>query len=473
MTATLTEVSPLVLAERVVIGVAMSGAPDTTGALLDLLGRDHPLSPPRHSYIWRAVAALHDRGEPTDPAAVGHHLDAAGALGKAGGLEYLHTCYAAGLGLDGPYHARQILDDRQRRALEQLSVQADNAAKTADREARIARVAELRELLDRIAGTPKAAGGHVDRIRAALITPDQLDSIPELEPLIGDMLYRNSTAWLIGPPANGKSFVALDMAGSVATGETWQGSPVEQGPVLYLVAEGLTGIKQRIRAWESGQNQKMTGLTILPVAVQAAEGAQWDAFVAVAAEMDPRPNLVVVDTQARVTVGMEENSARDMGQFVQRIEQLREATGACVLVVHHQGRSGEHMRGSTALEGAATTVIKVKKADDLLTVECVKQKDAPEFDKVTLRLISHGPAAILALTDPGQGGDPTALLESHWLKLWWESHESDEVSVSVLTKTEVVSEATFHRQKFALIRAGLVERTGAGRNVRYKLTRQP
>ena len=311
----------------------------------------------------------------------------------------------------------------------------------------------------------------LDKLRDALVDTSGLDAIPEPEPLIREVLYRNSTAWLIGPPANGKSFVALDFAGCVGTGETWQGYRVEQGLVLYMVAEGLSGVRQRVRAWEASMGCPMEGVRFLPVAVQAANGPEWRTFIDLAAEL--RPALVVIDTQARVTVGMEENSAKDMGEFVQRVEQLRVATGACVLVVHHQGRSGEHMRGSTALEGAATTIIKVKKDDDLLTVECQKQKDAPEFAKIALRLVSHESSAILALTDPTSGGGAVRAFGKEWVRLWWERFESEPVSVSQLTKAEIVAEATFHRDKFPLVKGGYVVKEGTETRPRYRLTKQP
>lgn len=314
-------------------------------------------------------------------------------------------------------------------------------------------------------------GGLLEKLRAALVDASGLDAIPEPEPLIREVLYRNSTAWLIGPPANAKSFVALDFAGCVGTGEPWQGCRVEQGLVLYMVAEGLSGVRQRVRAWEASMGRPMEGVQFLPVAVQAANRAEWVTFVDLAAEL--RPTLIVIDTQARVTVGMEENSAKDMGEFVQRVEQLRVATGACVMVVHHQGRSGEHMRGSTALEGAATTIIRVKKDDDMVTVECAKQKDAPEFAKISLRLVSSESSAILALTDGSSGGDAVRAFGKEWVRLWWKHFESEPVSVSQLTKAEIVAEATFHRDKFPLVRGGYVVKEGTETRPRYRLMKQP
>jgi hypothetical protein len=261
------------------------------------------------------------------------------------------------------------------------------------------------------------------------------------------------------------------MAGCVGTGEAWQGFPVTSGTVLYLVAEGLSGMRQRVRAWEASVGFGMTGVQFLPVAVQAANDVEWRGLVELAAEL--RPALIVIDTQARVTVGMEENAAKDMGVFVQRIEALRIASRACVLVVHHQGRTGDHMRGSTALEGAATTIIKVAKDEDLLSIECTKQKDAPPFDPFTLRLIPYDSSAILSLNSHETPHRTDTPATKRALSDWWNSHETDWVSVTSLVESKVVAKPTFHRMKKPLERAGLIEASGEGSQRRYRLTRQP
>jgi hypothetical protein len=312
----------------------------------------------------------------------------------------------------------------------------------------------------------------LDRLRNALVDTAGLDNIPEPEPLVHGILFRDSLAWLYGAPGCGKSFMAIDIAGCIGTGEPWQGyGPAEQGPVLYLVAEGVTGVKQRVRAWEHSMRTAMTGVQFLPVAVQASNATEWNALVQLAAEL--RPALVVVDTQARVTVGMEENSAKEMGEFVHRVEQLRKATAACVLVVHHTGRGGEHMRGSIAMDGAATTMIKVEKGEDILQVECTKQKDAPEFDSFRLRLVSYEMSAVLSLIEGPLTVDSGHPAVRAMLTEWWNTHETDFVSATTLIEQKIVTKATFYRTAKALEKTGVVEVKQAGNGKRYRLLREP
>lgn len=321
-------------------------------------------------------------------------------------------------------------------------------------------------------GTDGTDETPLSRLRAQLLDTDGLDSIAEPVPLVPGVLFRDSTAWLYGKPGCGKSFLAVDIAGCVGTGSPWQGfGPIDPGVVLYLVAEGVSGMKRRVRAWEASMGQRMAGVYFLPVAVQASNATEWRALCELAAEK--QAVLIVVDTQARVTVGMEENSNTEMGQFVQRVEELRLATGACVLAIHHTGRTGEHMRGAVAIDGAATTTVKVEKAEEIITLGCSKQKDAAEFEDINLRLVEYGSSAIVSPIE-GFGtlhiGHPAV---RRMIMDWWNSHETDWVSVSILVESKIASRTTFYRCAKALEKQGFVEPKGEGSQRRYRLTGEP
>jgi len=225
---------------------------------------------------------------------------------------------------------------------------------------------------------------------------DGLASLPPLEPLVKGVLYRRTLATVTGAYASLKTFVALDLALSVATGTPWHGRNVRQGKVWYLLAEGVSGLRDRVAAWRDewarvheGDETQLEGLEnfrVLPAAVQVKESA-WDVLVAAAAV--EKPDLIVVDTKARHTAGYEENSASDTAVVVARIDALKEAAGGTVLVVHHTGWSGDRMRGSSAWGGALDTDILVTKTGDRLApkaeLRCEKQKDGPEFEPFTLQ----------------------------------------------------------------------------------------
>lgn len=202
----------------------------------------------------------------------------------------------------------------------------------------------------------------LQRLRAKLVSAEELATRPAPEPLIWGLLNRNTEAWMIGAPGSLKSFIALDMAGAVGAGREWHGYRTEKTNVLYVAAEGERGMVLRSRAYIA-KHGGMPGVTLLPYPVQikSADG-QWAALEEIVRELNA--GFVIIDTQHRVSTGLEENSATDMGVVVSAVGRLKRATGACVLVVHHTGRNGGDARGSSAIDGAQDTELKIVRGTD-------------------------------------------------------------------------------------------------------------
>ena len=147
--------------------------------------------------------------------------------------------------------------------------------------------------------------------------------------------------------------------------------------MIIIAAEGAAGMRNRVRAWEMEHGELPDNVHVLPRPVQVSDVKAWAVLVEAARRVtDGRDAFIAIDTQARVTVGLKENDATDMGFYVAAKGALRRATGACVLTLHHTGRNGGDARGSSAIDGAQDTELKVVKKDGLrgeLWVE--KQKD--------------------------------------------------------------------------------------------------
>lgn len=248
-------------------------------------------------------------------------------------------------------------------------------------------------------------------LASEVIYGDGLDSIADPTPLIDGVLFLDSLARINGRPAQGKSFVAVDMACSVATGANWHGHAVRAGAVLYLAAEGLSGLKLRIKAWESDRGTKVgRSLALFPRAVQVI-GPEWPELVVFAASL--RPALVVIDTQAQVTGGVNENDAGAQGEVVVALQAMRAATGATVLLIHHAGKTGdgESGRGINTIEGAVTSEFAATKAGPVVTIKTTKQKDIPAPDPIKLTLKTVDESAVFAMgegfIDPSRAPDMT------------------------------------------------------------------
>lgn len=226
----------------------------------------------------------------------------------------------------------------------------------------------------------------VDALIAELIPASELDKIPPPVPLVDGLLDRNSLARVIGKAGHGKSFFMIDISGHVALGQPWHGRPCAQGDVVYMVAEGATGMHKRVRAWERHHGVELgERVQFLPRPVQVKDH-EWLVWIAAMAKL--KPALIIIDTQARVTVGANENGPEDMGVLVHRADLLRQQTGACVVLVHHKGHQGDHGRGHTMVIGALDAEIEVtKEAKNKIAIMSSKQKDQEDFDPIRLELV--------------------------------------------------------------------------------------
>jgi hypothetical protein len=258
------------------------------------------------------------------------------------------------------------------------------------------------------------ASEKVKALCAEMLTLDQLDQLPPVEWLVKHILPIDTQGQINGQPGTFKSFIALDLALHIAAGRPdWHGHRIKRhGLVLYMAAEGGRGIRRRIRAWSIRHQvpADQIRLRVLPRAVQAYEGNEWSTFVAASQRLPPV--LVIVDTQARVTVGAEENSARDMGVVVKRVEELREATSACVLLVHHQGHAGGRGRGSSAVWGANDFELALTRPDDRtkreVSVEVAKQKDDEDGQSINFDMVT------VELGEYDEDGEPVTSLVPVW-----------------------------------------------------------
>lgn len=229
-------------------------------------------------------------------------------------------------------------------------------------------------------------------LASLVISTKDLAAIPEPVALIPDYLYRDCLVWLGGAPGAYKSFWALEVAAHVASGTTWRGVRIKPGKVLYVIAEGKGGIWKRVDAW-----QKANGVEVqidwLPVAPQVGR-AQWEELVELA--KTKQYDLIVIDTQARVTVGQDENGSDGAGVIVDQFTRLKDACGACVILVHHLNRLGTNLRGSSAIDGAAEAIIQLVKVNKVTRVRNKKQKDMVEFDDYYVRGSEVGRSLVLS-----------------------------------------------------------------------------
>ena len=192
-----------------------------------------------------------------------------------------------------------------------------------------------------------------------------------------------SVSMIYGESGVGKSFVALDMACSIAAGLQWQGIKTKQGVVVYLAGEGNYGIRQRIASWCKEHNvSSLDNLLISnkPIDLDGA-GAAIKVLEATRDLTSEDVVSVFIDTLNNHMSG-DENSARDTRTMINNCKIIASSLNASVNFVHHTGlndASKNRARGSSAWKGALDVSVLISRASsDVIKISCEKMKDAQE-----------------------------------------------------------------------------------------------
>jgi hypothetical protein len=231
--------------------------------------------------------------------------------------------------------------------------------------------------------------------RFHLYSVDELQNLPPADWLIEGLIEQPAVGFLFGPSGEGKTFVTLDWSLSVASGRAWQDRAVKRGPVVYVVAEGSSGVPKRVAAWlQHNAVSGVEGAFFVLEAVQLRTAGDVSGLLQQIEDTCAEPVLIVLDTFAQCFVGGEENSAKEVGEAIAAARRLSSKTCASVVLVHHSGQANAgNERGSTALRCNADFMIAVSMTGDrTVTVRNNKQKDQDLFGdiKLTLRQVDLG-----------------------------------------------------------------------------------
>ncbi|MGF3026952.1 AAA family ATPase [Methylobacterium aquaticum] len=237
-------------------------------------------------------------------------------------------------------------------------------------------VEELWRLVDEAAtspsdATPAAPSAEVSD--EALLLGFVFDGDAPAEPpryLVKNMLPAEGVTILGGQSGAGKTFIAVDLATSLATGEPFFGRRVvERVGTVILAAEGAGTMEGRVTA----ARMELTDEACLPITWLGAVGNL--ANPAEVAALQPRIQaaerrfrerfgvrlgLIVIDTLAAAFALKDENDAAEAQAALRNMRMLGDALGAVVLPVHHYGKTEDTgLRGSSAFRGGADAVLSV------------------------------------------------------------------------------------------------------------------
>lgn len=247
--------------------------------------------------------------------------------------------------------------------------------------------------------------------------------------LVKGLVPHLGVAFIGGQSGAGKTFIGVDLAVSLASGEPFFGRKVcERVGVVIVAAEGGGTIKNRVHV---ARNAKAAG-EILPIAwlksaPDFSKPRDVAAFIAklraIGAKMQKvhgvRLGALVVDTVA-AAFGLEnENDNSEAARVVNLMNRLSTALGVVVIPIHHHGKTGETgLRGASAWLGGADVVLSVTGDKDRAS------------DRITNRRLS------LAKTRSGEAG-PIAGFDLQYVRIGIDE-DGEEYGAAFVKKTSRV-----------------------------------
>jgi phage/plasmid primase-like uncharacterized protein/KaiC/GvpD/RAD55 family RecA-like ATPase len=213
---------------------------------------------------------------------------------------------------------------------------------------------------------------------------DQLGTDYEApDELVEGLMTIGSSVVVYGDSNSGKTFWALSVATAIATGTDCYGRKTDPGLVVYLASEAPASIRSRMQAIKQFYGCSLENLAMVPVPMNFYSGDQ-DAndvieLVKAVEQIKGKPvRLIIGDTLARMSAGANENSGEDMGPVMARFDQVATATGAAMMIIHHNGKDAARgARGWSGIRAHIDTEIEVTEKDGSRSLTVTKQRELP------------------------------------------------------------------------------------------------
>ncbi len=218
---------------------------------------------------------------------------------------------------------------------------------------------------------------------------------PKPDWIIPGVLPRASLGAIWGQPGGGKTFLEIDTAVAVALGLPWRGIIPTQGTVLVVAAEDDQGVQIRFQSALEARNATDAPIRVLPAAPNLTDPKQAAALLEAIQAYGQVP-LIFFDTLAAVTPGSDENSGKDMGMLINYCHRIHKATGALVMMIHHEGKTaGKGARGWSGLHGAFEVEWEVSEDAGVREMSIAKMKNAESGKRYPFKLVPMNESCVV------------------------------------------------------------------------------
>lgn len=234
--------------------------------------------------------------------------------------------------------------------------------------------------------------------KAKIIWDDELQNYVEEEKgwIIENLISNKSVCILTGKRGTLKTFIALSMGYSVATGKPFlKHFKTIKGSVIYLDKENGIGImKKRTKLIKEGMDIKEEKDIKIGFICFSQIKIDRDSDIEIIEKMikEHNPILLIIDTYRR-GISFDENDAGEVSRlFVDVLRPLVEKYDISILLIHHnrKGASGEvgdemdEIRGSSDLANYADIILKMERRKGEVVLKQLKNRNMAEINPIKI-----------------------------------------------------------------------------------------
>jgi AAA domain/Bifunctional DNA primase/polymerase, N-terminal len=224
---------------------------------------------------------------------------------------------------------------------------------------------------------------------------------PPVEFLVEGLFHKVGTGIISSKYLGGKTFVAMALAASAATGKPFAGCTVNRrGAVLWLAAEGEREVDKRIRAavivLECDPDEQPVYVQRAGVPKLLSTGGEASIMEIVMEAQQMAMDefglplvLIVIDTMIK-SAGYKksENDSVDVSRTIEVMDNIAIRTKCFVLALDHMGWKEEHVRGSSDKPSSVDVYIELKSnGGDVRIFKAEKVKGEKGNEEIDFRIV--------------------------------------------------------------------------------------
>jgi AAA domain/DnaA N-terminal domain len=230
-----------------------------------------------------------------------------------------------------------------------------------------------------------------------VVRASALESAEEQKPWLIERLWSAGAVGIVsGPPKALKTWTALEMAISVATGVPCLSTfPVHRsGPVLlYAAEEPMPALHSRLHALARNHALDLDQVDIRVIAADSLRLDRGEDREKLTATVRfHRPVLLILDPLIRLH-GLDENQSGPMAELLGYFRSLQRSTGTAIAIIHHSRKHsassaapGQSLRGSSDLYAFVDSLVSLERRRDQVTLSA-EHRSAPGLGPLPLELV--------------------------------------------------------------------------------------